>query len=103
VFGPFELARVVYGTREGQKIEAVPWDERLRLPESKFSYPLQAWTPPSLVQWPYAQARALLAPILPHLPVVHSLERMHHAQGAAMSRPSGTPRPRRPQRPLGRL
>ena len=35
VFGPFELARVVYGTREGQKIEAVPLDERLRLPASQ--------------------------------------------------------------------
>jgi len=35
VFGPFDLDRVVYGTREGQKIEAVPLDERLRLPASQ--------------------------------------------------------------------
>jgi hypothetical protein len=78
VFGPFELARVVYGTREGQTIEAVPLDERLRLPANKFSYLVQEWTQPSIVQLPYAQAQALLAPILPHLPAVHSLERMHH-------------------------
>ena len=33
VFGLFELYRAVYGTREGQKIEAVPLDERLGLPQ----------------------------------------------------------------------
>ena len=37
VFGEFVLRRAVYGTREGQKIEYVPLDERLQLPESKFS------------------------------------------------------------------
>ncbi len=42
VIGPFELERAVYGTREGQKLEAapiehVPLDGRLRLPASKFS------------------------------------------------------------------
>ena len=30
IFGPFELERVVYGTREGQKIELVPLDEAER-------------------------------------------------------------------------
>jgi hypothetical protein len=33
VFGLFELMRAVYGTREGQKIEAVPLDARLQLPQ----------------------------------------------------------------------
>jgi hypothetical protein len=47
VFGPFELERAVYGTREGQRlmaapldaapIEHVPLDARLRLPAGKFS------------------------------------------------------------------
>jgi hypothetical protein len=37
VFGLFELLRAVYGTREGQKIEAVPLDERLQLPQGKNS------------------------------------------------------------------
>ena len=37
VFGPFELERAVYGTREGQKIEHVPLDERLQLPQGKHS------------------------------------------------------------------
>ena len=95
VFGPFELARVVYGTREGQKIEAVPLDERLRLPESKFSYLLQEWTQPSIVQLPYAQARTLLAPILPHLPAVHSLERIHREWASDVA-PFWDAAPRRP-------
>jgi hypothetical protein len=43
VFGQFELERAVYGTREGQKIEAVPLDERLQLPQEKNSYLLQDW------------------------------------------------------------
>jgi hypothetical protein len=34
IFGEFELSRVVYGSREGQKIEFVPLDNRLQLPES---------------------------------------------------------------------
>lgn len=38
IFGPFELERVVYGTREGQRIEHVPLDARLGLPAGKFSY-----------------------------------------------------------------
>jgi len=38
IFGEFELQRTVYGSREGQKIEFVPVDNRLQLPESVFSY-----------------------------------------------------------------
>ena len=41
LFGECALARTVYGTREGQKIEFVPLDNRLQLPESVFSYVLQ--------------------------------------------------------------
>jgi len=44
VFGRFEVGRVVYGSREGQKIEYVPFDTQLQLPESDFSYLLQDWT-----------------------------------------------------------
>ena len=43
LFGDFTLERVVYGTREGQRIEAVLLDARLGLPEGKFSYLLQDW------------------------------------------------------------
>ena len=37
IFGCFELERVAYGTREGQRIEHVPLDARLSLPAGKFS------------------------------------------------------------------
>jgi hypothetical protein len=43
VFGRFELERVVYGSREGQKIVYVPFDTQLQLPESDFSSLLQDW------------------------------------------------------------
>jgi hypothetical protein len=43
IFGEMTLSRVVYGTREGQKIERVPLDERLGLPEGDFSYVLEDW------------------------------------------------------------
>ena len=38
IFGLFELERTAYGTREKQKIQWVPLDAQLSLPESKFSY-----------------------------------------------------------------
>ena len=37
IFGAFRLQRVVYGSREKQKIDWVPLDNRLQLPESVFS------------------------------------------------------------------
>jgi hypothetical protein len=52
VFGLYELWRVVYGTREGQKIEHVPLDAKLNLAESKFSYRLQDWDPSLIVERP---------------------------------------------------
>jgi hypothetical protein len=43
IFGEIEISRFVYGTREGQKIELAPTDQRLQLPEGELSYPLQEW------------------------------------------------------------
>src|SRR5262249_23996351 len=43
IFGELTVERVVYGTREGQKIEHVPLDGRLGLPEGDFSYVLEDW------------------------------------------------------------
>jgi hypothetical protein len=37
IFGALTISRTVSGTREGQKIELVPLDERLGLPEGEFS------------------------------------------------------------------
>ena len=43
IFGELAIDRVVYGTREGQRIERVPLDERLGLPEGDYSYVLEDW------------------------------------------------------------
>jgi hypothetical protein len=37
IFGELTITRVAYGSREGQRIERVPLDERLGLPEGDFS------------------------------------------------------------------
>jgi hypothetical protein len=42
-FGELAIDRIAYGTREGQRIERVPLDEWLGLPEGDFSYVLEDW------------------------------------------------------------
>ena len=83
VFGQFELERAVYGTREGQKIEAVPLDERLQLPQEKNSYLLQDWDQELAVQMPYAAVSATLERILGFEQSVHTLERNQREMAAA--------------------
>ena len=41
IFGELTITRAVYGTREGQRLERVPLDERLGPPEGDFSYVLE--------------------------------------------------------------
>ncbi len=75
VFGLFELARAVYGTREKQKIQWVPLDAQLSLPESKFSYLLQDWDQDLAVDGPFAQVNDVIQKILGFRQSVNSLER----------------------------
>jgi len=100
VFGHFQIKRYVYGSRVGQKIECVPLDSRLQLPESKFSYLLQDWDQSLAVESPYAQVNKTLARILGFSQSIDSLERMNRqmsqsvnafeqARPAATSVPSG--------------
>ena len=63
IFGDFTLARVVYGTREGQRIEAAPLDARLGLPEDQCSYLLQDWNQALAVENPYGQVNTVFARI----------------------------------------
>jgi hypothetical protein len=56
VFGELILARVVYGSREGQRIERVPLDERLGLPEGDFSYVLEDWSQRLCLKGSFAEA-----------------------------------------------
>jgi len=76
IFGEFRLERAVYGSREGQKVEAVPLDARLQLPESKFSYLLQNWDQLVTTEQPYSQVSRIMEMILGVAQHVDSLERM---------------------------
>jgi hypothetical protein len=60
IFGEFLLERVVYGTREGQKIEFVPLDNRLLLPASVYSHVLQDWSQSLCVESAFGQVSPLL-------------------------------------------
>src|SRR4051812_1761218 len=56
VFGELTITRAVYGTREGQRIEYVPLDERLGLPEGDFSYVLEDWGQRLCLKGSFAEA-----------------------------------------------
>ena len=81
VFGLFELERWVYAEREGQKIELVPLDARLALPESKFSFLLQDFDQNLAVEEPFAQVRNTIGRILHVEQHVDSLERINRKMG----------------------
>ena len=85
VFGLFELERVVYGSREGQKIEYVPLDERLRLPQGKNSYLLQDWDQGLAVEVPFEKVNATLERMLGFKQSVHTLERNQREMAQACS------------------
>lgn len=81
IFGLYGLERAVYGTREGQKVEFVPLDDRLQLPETRFSYLLQDWNQQLSVENPFNQVNKVLDRILQFKQPVDSIERMTY-QGA---------------------
>jgi len=56
VFGEHVIQRSVYGTRETQKLELIPLDAKLGLPDSEFSYLLQDWDQSLCVQNSYAES-----------------------------------------------
>jgi hypothetical protein len=93
VFGEFWLSRVVYGSREKQKFEFVPLDNRLQLPESNFSYLLQDWDQSLCVEEAFAKSASVVARMLGLKQSVDSLEHMNQqmAKGATtfmLSRPT---------------
>jgi hypothetical protein len=85
VFGLFELIRAVYGTREGQKIEAVPLDARLQLPPGKNSYLLQDWDQELVVDMPFETVSTTLARMLGFTQSVHTLERNQREMATAVA------------------
>jgi hypothetical protein len=84
VFGPLTIRRVVYGSREGQKIARVPLDARLGLPEGEFSYLLEDWSQRFCLRGAFAEARGSLAELLGLRPGVRSLEHMSRAVAEAV-------------------
>ena len=85
IFGDFAAPRVVYGTREGQRIEAAPLDARLGLPEDRCSYVLRDWNQALVVENPYGQVDAVLERILGLKQSVASLETMTRTLAGAVA------------------
>jgi hypothetical protein len=93
LFGTFTLQRTAYGSREGQKIDFVPLDNRLQLPASDFSYVLQDWDQALCVEQAFGQASSTIARILNFPQSVDSLEHMN----VQMAQPVADFRDNRPE------
>src|SRR5262249_43966324 len=79
IFGELTVERVVYGTREGQKIEHVPLDGRLGLPEGDFSYVLEDWGQRLCLKESFAEAGQSLEMLLGLRLGTRALEGMNRA------------------------
>lgn len=90
VFGELSITRCVYGTRPGQKIELVPTDQRLQLPEGHVSYLLQAWDQLLGIEQAFGLVRDTLEAVLGFRQSVDTLERgnRHMAEAAPAFRQS---------------
>ena len=82
IFGELTIDRTVYGTRAQRKIQAVPLDAQLGLPEGDFSYLLQSWLQERCLDTDYAGAVQGLAAILRVQPSVRSVEAMTRRMAA---------------------
>ena len=79
IFGELTIRRVVYGRREGQRIERVPLDERLGLPEGDFSYVLEDWAQRLCLKESFAEAGHSLEMLLGLRLGRRTLEHMNRA------------------------
>src|SRR5580693_4086648 len=82
IFGELSIDRTVYGTRAKQKIQAVPLDAQLGLPDGDFSYLLQRWLQERCLDSDYAESVRSLATILGVEPSVRSVEEMTRRMAA---------------------
>ena len=80
IFGKFKLERYRYGTREGQKIACISFDERLQLPESDYGFLLQEWSQLLAVEVPFKTTSLFLEKIFPIKVPVDSLEKINRIQ-----------------------
>jgi hypothetical protein len=77
IFGEHHFRRYVYARREAQKIERIPVDERLGLPEGEFSYVLQDWLQRFCIQGSFDEGCTSLETLLGLRVSVRSAERMN--------------------------
>jgi len=77
VFGALTIERYVYGSREGQKIAAVPLDQRLGLPASDFSYLLEDWCQRLCIKEAFGETKQSLEALLGLSMGVRTLEAMN--------------------------
>lgn len=84
IFGELSIPRVVYGSREGQKIERVPLDESLGLPASDFSYVLEDWVQRLCLKGSFAEAAESLHTLLGLQLGVNTLERLNQEMAKAV-------------------
>jgi hypothetical protein len=82
IFGELTITRAVYGSREGQKIERVPLDERLGLPEGEFSYVLEDWGQRLCLKESFAEAGQSLEMLLGLRLGTRAMEGMNRAVAA---------------------
>ncbi len=85
ILGIFERYRAVYGSGEKKKIQCVPLDAQLSLPESKFSYLLQDWSQSIAVDGPFEKVNDVLKRILGLNQSVNSLERMNRKRSETVT------------------
>ncbi len=76
VFGEHMIPRTAYGTRLTQKLEVIPLDAKLGLPDCEFSYLLQDWDQSLCVQNSYAESSNTIRKILGLDQNVASMEKM---------------------------
>jgi len=102
IFGALTVTRFVYGTRAGQKIDAVPLDARLGLPAGEFSYVLEDWAQRLCLKESFAEGQESLAALLGVQPSVRSLEHLNRAL-AEFAAPFRQEQPRPPAAEEGPL
>jgi hypothetical protein len=102
VFGEFALRRTAYGSREGQKIDFVPLDNRLQLPAGPFSYLRQDWDQALCAEQAFGQVNVTIARMLGLKQSVDSLEHMNQDM-AQLATPFRLDRPRPPAAEEGEL
>src|SRR5436305_11784435 len=79
IFGELTITRAVYGSREGQRIERVPLDEQLGLPEGDFSYVLEDWSQRLCLKGSFAEAGRSLEMLLGLRLGARTLEQMNRS------------------------